>query len=108
MMKTGPWMLKARTLFQAFPTVTIYENEIRSVSENVTVIINAIKVALENTPPELASDIVDRGIVLAREALLRGLDELLKHETGLPVSLPKTRLPQSREALERSSMTWIF
>jgi rod shape-determining protein MreB and related proteins len=80
--------VKGRDLVSGIPkTVTIYENEIReSLSENVTVIINAIKVALENTPPELASDIVDRGIVLAGGgALLRGLDELLKHETGLPV-----------------------
>ncbi len=47
---------------------------------------NSIKVALENTPPELASDIVDRGIVLAGGgALLKGLDFLIKHETGLPV-----------------------
>ncbi|RJQ45971.1 MAG: rod shape-determining protein [Nitrospiraceae bacterium] len=80
--------VKGRDLVAGIPkTVTIYEDEIReSLSENVTVIINAIKVALENTPPELASDIVDRGIVLAGGgALLRGLDELLKHETGLPV-----------------------
>ena len=65
----------------------IYEEEIReALSDNVTVIINAIKIALENTPPELASDIVDRGIILAGGgALLRGLDSLLKHETGLPV-----------------------
>ena len=47
---------------------------------------NVIKVALENTPPELASDIVDRGIVLAGGgALLKGLDELIRHETALPV-----------------------
>ncbi|MBI5097755.1 MAG: rod shape-determining protein [Nitrospirae bacterium] len=80
--------VKGRDLVSGIPkTVTIYENEIReALSENVTVIINAIKVALENTPPELASDIVDRGIILAGGgALLRGLDALLKHETGLPV-----------------------
>jgi rod shape-determining protein MreB len=80
--------VKGRDLVSGIPkTVTIYEDEIReALSDNVTVIINAIKVALENTPPELASDIVDRGIVLAGGgALLRGLDALLKHETGLPV-----------------------
>jgi len=80
--------VKGRDLVSGIPkTVTIYEDEIReSLSENITVIINAIRVALENTPPELASDIVDRGIVLAGGgALLRGLDELLKHETGLTV-----------------------
>jgi rod shape-determining protein MreB len=80
--------VKGRDLVSGIPkTVTIYEEEIRdSLSDNVTVIINAIKIALENTPPELASDIVDRGIILAGGgALLRGLDSLLKHETGLPV-----------------------
>ncbi|MBI5409386.1 MAG: rod shape-determining protein [Nitrospirae bacterium] len=80
--------VKGRDLVSGIPkTVTIYEEEIRdALSENVTVIINAIKVALENTPPELSSDIVDRGIVFAGGgALLRGLDALLRHETGLPV-----------------------
>lgn len=80
--------VKGRDLVSGIPkTVMIYEDEIReSLSENVTVIINAIRIALENTPPELASDIVDRGIVLAGGgALLRGLDDLLKHQTGLPV-----------------------
>jgi rod shape-determining protein MreB len=80
--------VKGRDLVSGIPkTVTIYEDEIReAINEPVMVIINTIKVALENTPPELASDIVDRGIVLAGGgALLRGLDLLLKHETGLPV-----------------------
>ncbi|MEW6714319.1 MAG: rod shape-determining protein [Nitrospirota bacterium] len=80
--------IKGRDLVSGIPkTVTVYEDEIReALSESVAVIINTIKVALENTPPELASDIVDRGIVLAGGgALLRGLDALLKHETGLPV-----------------------
>ncbi|MBI4848007.1 MAG: rod shape-determining protein [Nitrospirae bacterium] len=87
--------VKGRDLVSGIPkTVTIYEDEIReALSENVTVIINAIKVALENTPPELASDIVDRGIILAGGgALLRGLDMLLKHETGLPVTVAEDPL----------------
>jgi rod shape-determining protein MreB len=80
--------VKGRDLVSGIPkTITIFEDEIReAITETVTVIINAIKVALENTPPELASDIVDRGIVLAGGgALLRGLDSLIKHETALPV-----------------------
>jgi rod shape-determining protein MreB len=80
--------VKGRDLVSGIPkTITIFEDEIRdSISETITIIINAIKVALENTPPELASDIVDRGIVLAGGgALLRGLDALIRHETGLPV-----------------------
>ncbi len=80
--------VKGRDLVSGIPkTVTVYEDEIRdAINEPVIVILNAIKIALENTPPELASDIVDRGIVLAGGgALLRGLDVLLKEETGLPV-----------------------
>jgi len=80
--------IKGRDLVSGIPkTITIFEDEVReAISETIAVIINAIKVALENTPPELASDIVDRGIVLAGGgALLRGLDSLIKHETGLPV-----------------------
>jgi rod shape-determining protein MreB len=75
--------VKGRDLVSGIPkTVTIYEEEIREALSDI----NAIKIALENTPPELASDIVDRGIILAGGgALLRGLDSLLKHETGLPV-----------------------
>ncbi len=80
--------IKGRDLVSGIPkTVTIHEDEIiNAISESVAVILNTIKTALENTPPELASDIVDRGIVLAGGgALLRGLDELLRRETGLPV-----------------------
>jgi rod shape-determining protein MreB len=80
--------IKGRDLVSGIPkTITIYEDEIRdAISETITTIVNAIKVALENTPPELASDIVDRGIVLAGGgALLKGLDALIRHETQLPV-----------------------
>lgn len=80
--------IKGRDLVSGIPkTVTIYEDEIReAISESVNMIVNTIKVALENTPPELGSDIVERGIVLAGGgALLRGLDELLRQETQLPV-----------------------
>jgi len=80
--------VKGRDLVSGIPkTITVFEDEIReAISETVMVIVNAIKIALENTPPELASDIVDRGIVLAGGgALLRGLDALIRHETSLPV-----------------------
>jgi rod shape-determining protein MreB len=80
--------IKGRDLVSGIPkTVTIHEDEIiEAIGEIVSIIVDTIKVALENTPPELASDIVDRGIVLAGGgALLRGLDVLLKQETSLPV-----------------------
>lgn len=80
--------IKGRDLISGIPkAITINEDEIReALRETVSVILDTIKVALENTPPELAADIVDRGIVLAGGgALLRGLDFLIKEETGLPV-----------------------
>jgi rod shape-determining protein MreB len=80
--------IKGRDLISGIPkTLTINEAEIReALSEPVNIILDTIKVVLENTPPELAADIVDRGIVLAGGgALLRGIDSLIREETGLPV-----------------------
>lgn len=66
-------------------TVTIKAPEIReSMSEPLGIIVEAVKRTLERTPPELAADIIDRGIMLAGGgALLRGIDTLLSHETGI-------------------------
>jgi len=80
--------VKGRDLVSGIPkSITVYEDAIReALNEPVTIIVNTIKTALENTPPELAVDIVDRGIVLAGGgALLRGLSLLINHVTGLPV-----------------------
>ncbi|MBW4539614.1 MAG: rod shape-determining protein [Myxacorys chilensis ATA2-1-KO14] len=68
-------------------TVTIKSPEIReSMSEPLSVIIDAVKRTLERTPPELAADIIDRGIMLAGGgALLKGIDTLISHETGIVV-----------------------
>lgn len=80
--------IKGRDLMSGIPrSLKIKEEEIReALSEPVNVIIDTIKVTLENTPPELAADIVDRGIVLAGGgALLKGLDRLIAKTTGLPV-----------------------
>ncbi|WP_416675861.1 rod shape-determining protein [Egbenema bharatensis] len=68
-------------------TVTVKVPEIReAMSEPLSVIIEAVKRTLERTPPELAADIIDRGIMLAGGgALLRGLDTLISHETGIVV-----------------------
>jgi rod shape-determining protein MreB len=87
--------IKGRDLISGIPkTITINEEEIReALSEPINVILDTIKVALENTPPELAADIVDRGIVLAGGgALLRGLDALIKQETALPVIVAENPL----------------
>ncbi len=82
--------IKGRDLVNGVPkTVEISDEEIRdSLLEPINQIVETVRVALERTPPELASDIIDRGIVLAGGgALLRNLDVLLREETGLPVML---------------------
>ena len=87
--------IKGRDLISGIPkTITINEDEIlEALSEPVNIILETIKVALENTLPELAADIVDRGIVLAGGgALLRRIDLLIKQETGLPVTIAENPL----------------
>jgi len=82
--------IKGRDLVGGVPkTVEITDEEIRdSLLEPINQIVEAVRIGLERTPPELASDIVDKGIVLAGGgALLRNLDTLLREETGLPVML---------------------
>ena len=80
--------IKGRDLVSGIPkTLTITSKEIQSaISEQVDVIVDAVRVALEQTPPELSADIVDQGIVLTGGgALLKNLDTLLKRETGMPI-----------------------
>ena len=80
--------VRGRDLISGLPkTVTVTSVEIReALSEPVQAIVDAAKTTLEHTPPELASDLIDRGIVMAGGgSLLRGLDRRLAEETGLPV-----------------------
>jgi rod shape-determining protein MreB len=80
--------VKGRDLVAGVPkTMKVSSTQIReAVSEPVTQIIEAVRQALEQTPPELASDILDRGIIMTGGgALLRGLDKRLRQETNLPV-----------------------
>lgn len=82
--------VKGRDLVQGVPrAVVVSEDEIRdALLEPVNQIVDVVRIALEKTPPELSSDIVDRGITLAGGgALLRNLDKLISRETGLPVVL---------------------
>ncbi len=82
--------IKGRDLMNGVPkAITINQREIaESLAEPVGAIIDTVKVALENTAPELAADIVDKGIVLTGGgALLGNLDYVLRHATGLPVSI---------------------
>jgi rod shape-determining protein MreB and related proteins len=87
--------VKGRDLVTGIPkTLDINSDEIRdALSETVNTIVEAVRVALERTPPELAADIVDKGIVLAGGgAMLRNLDVLLREETGLPVVIAEDPL----------------
>jgi rod shape-determining protein MreB and related proteins len=82
--------VKGRDLVAGIPkTLRVNSDEIRdALSEPINAIVDAVRVALERTPPELSADIVDKGIVLAGGgALLKNLDVLLREETGLPVML---------------------
>jgi rod shape-determining protein MreB len=82
--------VKGRDLVAGLPkTVTITSEEIReSLQEPLRAILEVIKMSLERTPPELAADLIDHGIVMAGGgSLLRGLDKLISEETGLPVHI---------------------
>jgi len=87
--------IKGRHLLEGIPkTITIDDSEIRdALSECVATILNAIRVALERTPPELSADISDRGIVLTGGGgLLKNFDKRIREETGLPVSIAEEPL----------------
>jgi rod shape-determining protein MreB len=87
--------IKGRDLVSGIPkTLILDDDEVReSLAEPVSQILNGIKLALENTPPELSADIVDKGIVLAGGgALLKGLDVFLREETSLPIIIAEDPL----------------
>lgn len=87
--------IKGRNLLTGLPeNITVTSEEIReALSESLSHIVEAIKVTLERTPPELSADIIDSGITLAGGgALLRGLDRLINEETGIPVHIAERPL----------------
>jgi rod shape-determining protein MreB len=80
--------VKGRDILAGLPkTVTITSEEVReALAEPLSAILEAVRIALERTPPELSADLIDRGMIIAGGgALLRGLDKLISEETGLPV-----------------------
>ena len=82
--------IRGRDMISGLPrTVSVSSAEVRqAMEESLHDIIDAVRTTLDKTPPELAGDIMDRGLVLTGGgALLRGLDERLRHETGMPVHL---------------------
>ena len=87
--------IKGRDLMAGIPkTLLVNDEEIReALAEPIGTIVETVKVALERTPPELAADIVDKGIVMAGGgSMIRGLDLLLREETGLPIILAEDPL----------------
>ena len=93
--ETETMMIKGRDLVTGIPnTLEINSDEIReAIQEQIDAILETIKVALEQTPPELAGEIVDRGIVLTGGgALLKNLDHFLRLKTGLPIMLTEDPL----------------
>jgi len=87
--------IRGRDLAEGLPrTITMESEEVReAIEEPIVAIVNAVKQTLEETPPELASDIMEYGIVLTGGgALLRGLDQRLRHETGVPVHVSESAL----------------
>jgi rod shape-determining protein MreB len=87
--------VKGRDLVAGLPkTITINSEEVReALMEPISTIVDAVRITLERCPPELAADLVDRGIVMAGGgALLRGIDKLLSEETGLPVHIAEDPL----------------
>lgn len=87
--------IRGRDLVSGLPkTISLNSNEIRlALLEPINAILNAVKLTLEKSPPELSSDLMERGIILAGGgALLRGLDELIREETGMPVHIAENPL----------------
>ncbi len=87
--------IKGRNLLRGLPeNITITCSEIReSLTEPLSHVVEAVKITLEKTPPELAADIIDQGIMLAGGgALLKGLDLLINEETGMPVKIAERPL----------------
>jgi len=87
--------IKGRDLREGIPrTIVVDDQEIReAIEEVVTAIINAVRIALERTPPELSADIIDRGIILTGGgSLLKNLDKRIREETQLPVFITEDPL----------------
>ena len=87
--------VKGRDLVAGIPkTLMISDDEVReSLAETFSTIVEAVKIALERTPPELAADIVDKGVVIAGGgSLIKGLDTLLRETTGLPITVAEDPL----------------
>lgn len=109
--KESTMEVKGRDLVSGLPkTVTVSSKEIReALSDALGKIVESVKSTLERCPPELAADLVDRGIILAGGgALLRGLDRLIKEKTGLPVHIAEDPLSAVAEGTGKSLSELAF
>lgn len=117
--RTDSMEIRGRDLISGLPkTVRVTSEEAReALNEVITMIVEAVKAVLERTPPELAADIIDRGIVMTGGgSLIHGLDKLISQETGVPtyladdplscVALGTGKALNSLEALQESIFTW--
>jgi len=87
--------IKGRHLVEGIPrAITISDDEVReALAETVKAIVDAVRVALEQMPPELSADVVDRGITITGGgALLKNIDKRLREETGLPLEMAEDPL----------------
>jgi len=103
--KESTMEVKGRDLVAGLPkTITISSQEVReAMMEPISTIVDSVRITLERCPPELSADLVDRGMVLAGGgALLRGLDQLLREETGLPVHVADDPLSAVAEGTGKS------
>ena len=90
-----PMEIKGRNLVDGLPkNMMLYPEEVReALADSITSVLDAIRTTLERTPPELSADIIDHGITLTGGgALLRGLDQLVSKETGMPVQVAENPL----------------
>ena len=98
--------IRGRDMVSGLPrTVVVSSAEVRqALEEPLHAIVDAVRATLDQTPPELAGDIMDRGIVLTGGgALLRGLDERLRHETGMPVHVAEDPLHSASRSAPASA-----
>jgi rod shape-determining protein MreB len=109
--KESSMEVKGRDLVSGLPkTITITSEEVReAMADPLTTIVDAVRTTLERCPPELAADLVDRGLVLAGGgALLRGLDKRLREETGLPVHVAEDPLSAVAEGTGKALQEIAF
>ena len=100
----GRMEVKGRNLLNGLPkTISVTAEEVReAIAEPVAQIVNTVKLCLEKTPPELAADIMDRGIMLTGGgSMLRGLDKLIQAETSMPVNIASNPIDCVAEGVGR-------